>query len=321
MFDCKIVFSGLCGFVFDKDLKTAKDRSIPTDQQPTRATVLMPNLLVSRVVERPGMAAEQIDAHFPQLVFNLDNLDAKASTVQPDLVNQANGTSKAVVMLYEQSVKLNTGPKQPAAAGLSVVNPPLNGSPTPPINSLWWIASVADAFPGGGGLIDPGLLQQTPYANGPIIARLDLSEGELSTEDLSPETCKFAEGGDQNFDRKIAVKLALLIRNVDRGVTFELQRGGDPVKKLVLRANPGQTLAVEIKNNEIDAFVGMPADLVYVPKKYEAEFEVYYEMSDGFLPQGKMPILQQNPGLQTVHGGLCPPGAFVAPGAAGRSRG
>lgn len=311
MFDCKIVFSGLCGFVFDKGLKDATNQPTPTDQQPTRATVLMPNLLVSRVVERPGMATEQIDAHFPQLVFNLDNLDAKASTVQPDLLNQANGTSTAMVMLYEQSVKLNTGPKQAgAAAGLRVINPPLNGSPTPPINSLWWIASVADAFPAGGGMIDPGLLQQTPYANGPIIARLDLSEGELSTESLSPETCKFTADGDQNFNRKIAVKLALLIKNVDRGVTFEMQRGGDPVKNLVLRANPGETMTVEIKNNEIDAFVGMPLDLVYVPKQYEAEFEVYYEMSAGFLPQGKIPILQRVPGLETVHGGLCPPGAF-----------
>jgi len=311
MFNCKIVFSGLCGFVFDKEIKNVNKQPPPANEQPTRATVLMPNLLVSRVVERPGMAAEMIDAHFPQLVFDLANLDAKASTVQPDLVNQAIG--KAVVMLYEQSLKLNTGPKQPGAAtGLSVVNPPLNGSPTPPDASLWWIASVADAFPGGQGLIDPSLLQQTPYANGPLIARLDLAEGELSTEALSVETVTFAVPADPTFNRRIAVKLALLINDVDRGVTFEMQRGSDPVKKLVLRANPGETMQVDIKNNELDAFVGMPVDLVYLPKKYEAEFEVYYEMSAGFVPKDRLPILQRVPGLETIHGGLCPPGAFVA---------
>src|SRR5262249_14218756 len=173
--------------------------------------------------------------------------------------------------------------------------------------TLWWMATLDDAFPGLGG-VNPVLIDNPPAVNSEILARVQLGEGSLKTLDLSPDPVRFVFGSP-SFRQFVALKLRLAVdftSFVEIVMESKSQSGQQVVRKLVLKpaAASGEIL-IDIQNQEIDTLIGIPPS--YPTKRAEADFEVYARLNPN-LPAviaakaaGTLPFLQVPPGFPT-HG-------------------
>ena len=291
----KITFSGLCAFVFDK---TFKDPKTP----PTRATVLMPQLLLPRLLRaRPNADPEVLDAHIPQLIFGMRNL-AATSPLKPDFTSS---TGQCLTLLYSRELRILPDGKAPTSP-LSIDNgQPKNLLTKVPeeSNSLFWMVGLKDAFPASLGRVNPDLLQQPPSTNGRVIAKIAVDSGQLSTLEVSPFELSFEKPGDPNFRRRIATKLLLEIP-ITSSAVIAIKDGQGVEKQCQLQANGGD-IEVEISNLEIDRFLALPTDIIYPAKGSATDFQIFFEMSA--VPIVSPPSLDFVGDLQSLHGGMCPP--------------
>jgi len=300
----KIVFSGLCGFVFDKPLADLQ-------QAPSKVSVLMPQLLLPRVLSNgPQKPPDVLDAHFPQLIFT--GQPAAGSTVK-GFVDHATG--RTMILLSEQTLQFV--PDGPAAAnGLTLNRQPLTDLATNNVvalQSLLWMVDMVSALPASKGRVNPGLLQQSPSAAGSLIARIEIGTGTLSTLEVSSVALNFSAPGDLSFNRRIATKVLLEVP-VTSQVEINMTGPGAAQQKLVLQAPQQGDFLIEICNLEIDKFLTPPQDLVYQPKDSAADFEAFYGMAAGFGPGAKAPSLNFASGFQSIHGGMCPPVSLASTG-------
>ncbi len=293
----KVTFSGLCAFVFDQRLENEQ-------QPPTRATVLLPQLLMSRQLPaQPNTTPEILDAHIPQLIFSSANL-APGSALKSDFTS---ASGRDLILLYGRELRILPDGKASAAA-LSVVE----GQPTnllqpnaAELRSLFWMVGLSDAFPPSQGRVNPALLQQFPSSNGHVIAKVHVDGGALSTLAVSDFELAFTPPGNSKFKRRIATKILLEIP-IATGASLEI-KDTQSAKRLDLAAN-GSDIAIEISNLEIDNFLPLPSDIVWPAKGSAVDFQAFLDMSA--VKSVTPPSLDFVGGLQSLHGGMCPPAAL-----------
>lgn len=290
-FELKIKFSGLCALVFDAPLKGKEG-------PPSKATILMPNILKGMLIAGPNNQPAFREAHYPQLIYP----HWAAGTNSPfDLLNSA---GDALLFLWEEAFQiLPDGKEQRGRLTMSRDKPRNIRHPTPDeVRSLWWMVEVTDAFPFSSGRIDPIHLDYYPSANGSIISRLEISQGVLSTAALSQFPLTFLPPASGIFNQRITASLELSLR-AEKYVDIQLPTRDYQVR---LRPRGAGPLEIAISNIEIEDFISPPARL---PKEIDRtiDFGVYFALAGLDTAQ-----LVRSGGFQSIVHGVCPPAAFVS---------
>lgn len=303
----QIKISGLCVFAFDRPLKKE-------GPPPTRATLLLPKLTHARALNNfVNQRYEVLDQHFPLLVFNLNARDSASSRdidfMIPDPKNpDRKKIDQGVCLLFGEDVTIKTDDdKVPHKLELDQTPPakPLAATADPKEKlSLWWMATLDDAFPGKGN-VNPLFLDNPPGPNQAVLARVQLTQGRLATTDLTDHPCTFMPPGDPKFYQRIATSFTLDLPFQEK-VEINVERREDgkiSASNLILKG-PGN-VQIEIKNMEIDELIGMKKS--YSPRP-EADFEVYADILAQPI-EGKPPFLRQTgPGSPAgVTFSTCPP--------------
>lgn len=278
----KLMISGLCIFAFDRPLPKGQ----PNGQKPTSATLLLQRLTQSRQLTHMLSSSKHdvLDQHFPLLAFDADDLDPKASDRGPDFLGvPVNGKmTKGVCLLFgdDLTISIDGRPMQQNALALSVDRP---SDPFAPqvtdanLSTLWWMATLEDAFPGNG-TINPIFIKSKPGPNQPILSRLQLGEGTLMTAALTDDPCTFLPPGSQSFNQRIATSFVLEIpfqKTVEIGLERPKGTGVDP-RKIVFAPPAGKDLVIDIKNMEVNQLIGF--DMAYGIPQATADFEVYADL-------------------------------------------
>lgn len=291
-FELRITFTGLCAFVFDHPLKGS-------GLAPTKATILMPNVLKGMLISGPRNVPSFRASHYPQLIY-------PHWTAAPNSPFDLLGSDgRALLFLWEEHLEiLPDGKPQKGKLTLSRKEPHNFRHPHPDeIPSLWWMVAVTDAFPFSSGRIDSMHLDYSPSANGSIISRLEISQGTLSTAELSPFPLQFLPPASGDFNRRIAASLVLSMR-AEKYVDVDL-----PTRKSKLRLQPRGTdpLEIKINNIEIEDFIAPPPR---VPQELDRsiDFGIYFDLA-GLDTDAQ---LVRSGGLQSIVHGVCPPAAYAS---------
>jgi hypothetical protein len=302
----QIKISGLCVFAFDRPLKKA-------GPPPTRATLLLPKLTHARALNNfVNQRYEVLDQHFPLLVFDLDARDPASTRDSDFLVPDTARTriEKGVCLLFGDDLTITTDDGK-VASKLNLDQTP----PTKPLattvdpkerQSLWWMATLEDAFPGKGE-VNPLFIDNPPGSNQAVLARVQLTQGRLASAELTDHPCTFMPPGNPKFYQRIATSFTLDLPFKEK-IEINIERREDgkiSPSQLILRPPSRSNFTIEIKNMEIDELIGMKKS--YSPRP-EADFEVYADI----LAQpivGKPPFLRQTgPGSPAgVTFSTCPP--------------
>ncbi len=275
----RIVISGLCIFAFDRPLPKGKENG----KEPTSATLLLQRLTHSRQLSHMLSPSQHdvLDQHFPLLAFNADDRDP-ASTRGPDFLGipDANGKmTMGVCLLFgdDLTLSIDGNPLKPGSLQLTSAKP---SNPYAPQltgqsqDTLWWMATLEDAFPNNG-TINPIFFENKPGPNQPILSRITLSQGELKTLALTDDACTFLPPGSQSFDQRIATSFALDIP-FQKTVEIGMERPNGAPKKIVFSPAPGKDLVIDIKNMEVNQLIGF--DMAYGIPQATADFEVYADL-------------------------------------------
>lgn len=302
-----LTISGLCVFAFDQPIKgKGKD--------PTTAILLLQRLTQSRQLSNVvNFQHEVLDQHFPLLAFDADARDASSTRV-PDFLacpDPAGKMMKGVCLLLgdDLTLLLDGEPMRESALKLNR-NPPANPFAPQLANgdkeTLWWMATLEDAFPGHG-TIDPIYIKNKPGPNQPILARLPLSQGELKTQDLTDYPCTFLEPGASTFNQRIATSFVLQVP-FQKTVEIRMERpksGRTERNNLVFSPAAGKDLQIDIKNMEVNELIGF--DSAYGPRA-TADFEIYGELLPRTVAVQKPFLVQTGPGGPAGVGlSSCPP--------------
>jgi hypothetical protein len=286
----RVSFSGLCVFTFDHPLKG-------DGPKPRRASVLLPRLTRARTLgNQANGQPEVLDQHFPMLEFNLTDWNPE-STRKADfhcLPGPDGRMTKGMCLLTGEDLRLcPDGEDRSGVSALDLTrdrpSDPLRPVTPKDQETLWWMATLADAFPDSPGL-HPAILRTPPGSNQPVLARVQLDAGKLRTRDLTDVACTIFPART-DFHQRVATSFELDLAFRDR-VEFRMtanRNGRTTTRRLVLSPPPGQDLEIGIMNMEIDKYIGMdPAD----GPRAEADFEVYAELLAAPL-QGPRPFLRQ----------------------------
>jgi hypothetical protein len=290
----RISLSGLCTFAFDQPLKGS-------GPPPTEAYVLLQRLTRARKLTSLPNAPEQIlDQHFPLLDFDLADADP-ASTRLADVhcTSDANGqmTKGTCLLLGEDLTFILDGREMaPNALELSRAAPAdpaaPNLSPTA-LESLWWMATLEDAFPGKSE-IKPEILDTPPGSNQPILSRLHLTQGRLRTTELTDAPCTIVPPVPGGFNQRVATAFEF---TVQFGSTVQIhmvaRRNGKRTESdLILRPAGNGDVQISVMNIEINRLVGLDPANGPLP---EADFAVYSDLLKTPPDPGKMiPFLRQS---------------------------
>ncbi|HEY2292083.1 MAG TPA: hypothetical protein VGM86_15395 [Thermoanaerobaculia bacterium] len=329
----RVKISGLCIFAFEPPPQG--------EEKPTCAHLLMQKLTYARVLNSAPHQdyAAALDQHFPLLVFSLPDRDS-VSTRQTNFfaVPSADGKqmTKGVCVLFGDDVEVlpdgaDGAPKNGNKNGgngtslqfdRSAPNPKDKANPTPEeLRSLYWMATLQDAYPADektgkpAAEIDPVFYKNPPGANQAIVARVELKQGQLTTDQLTDHICTFVPPGNQKFNQKIALAFNWDIPFKDKVVirtTKRIEGRVEPSDLVLTPSGHGDgDLEIEIKNMEIDELIGVSRS--YSPRP-EADFEVYADLlkdRSSRFPMGAQPPTyprQVAPGNPAgVVFGTCPP--------------
>lgn len=312
----RIHFSGLCAFVFDSPVKEPPDANgevLPLQNK--EGIVLLQNLIQSRRLSPDPNDLDEtpqfLDSHYPQLEFNMADLDP-ANTRIPDLENKITGRGLCLLFGEDLTLLPDRRAAQPSSLSVPRMIPKDPQDPTPPEQgSLWWMATMDDAFPGKG-ILRQGLEDVAPNEKGEIVARVQITQGDLSTTDRSTQPCTFESPGSKTFKQRIATQITLEIPiTTNIGIRMVKNSGVAHARELVLFPSDGKQVEIVVGNLEIDGFLGLP-------KGYQvrsaADFEVHYELSAAYerdVPTAFPLARTADDAYDTRNGGLCPPTAFV----------
>jgi hypothetical protein len=324
----RVKISGLCIFAFND---SPKDGEAPV-------YLLLQKLTYARVLNSaPNQAYAALDQHFPLLVFNLTDRDAASTRTTNFLAmpgTDGKQMTKGVCVLFGDDVKIlpdgaNGAPKNGNKNGGNGTGlqfdrsaPKKTDNPTPEeLKSLYWMATLKDAYPADKDKptaeIDPVFYKNPPGANQAIATRVELRQGQLTTDpdQLTDQACTFVPPGNPKFNRKIALSFNWDIPFKDKVVIQTTKRIAGRVEPSELVLTPSGhgngDLEIEIKNMEIDELIGVGRS--YSPRP-EADFEVYADLlkdRSSRFPQGVpattylRTVAPGNP-AGVVHG-TCPP--------------
>ena len=314
----RLSISGLCVFAFDQLLKG-------TGTAPVRATLLLQQLIRSQKLDHLTNGSNDIlDQHFPMLEFNPDDRVAATSTRLPDFLfapDALGKMQKGVCTLFGDDMTILIDGRPMGSNGNTLKlnrTPPAN--PTAPTvtgtdrETLWWMATLEDAFPGRG-RVDPSFITNPLGPSQTILARVVLSEGTLKTVDLSDNPCVFTSlsplSVNTSFKQRIATSFVLEVPFVHTvEISMNRVNGSNnqiETRRLVFSPAAGNDLQIAIKNMEIDPSIGLPPYKNTNPRS-EADFEVYAKLLPG-LPVPNPPSLSAviPGGAAGVSMGFCPP--------------
>jgi hypothetical protein len=321
-FTFRMRFSGLCVFVPERAFDT---------NAPGRVAVLLRNLTVPVELTAKSRGKGEsptpgrTDPHFPLLEFDPRNRRSSSTRDGNFTSHTSIFDTKSYCLLRGESLRILAGEAPPQAG---VTTPPYKQADT---TSLFWLAEMAQVLPEQA-TIAPLVLGQVPDGDpsrAKIIARLDLDRGRLSVSRLSDGVCEIVPPAvlpiaKPTFPRRVAIELLLEIPNIENEVVIEMQRHDEGedlgVHQLILGPATNDPIdnvvEVHLQNREIDGFIGVP--LEYLERAPEADFEVYYELSETPIDKGqpKLTIMPPDRGLApltgTDHTGKCPPTAMKA---------
>ena len=298
----RLSFSGLCTFVFDPPLDPFVFESGPKlpDAALTEATVLLQRLTRSRLLSNQvNLQNEVLDQHFPLLEFNLSDYQAD-STRSPNFhcspAVDADGRTKnemtrGVCLLNGEELTITGDGEALDPLRFARLKPAKPADPQvseEERKSLFWMATLDDAVPGAA--LNPTLLATSPASNQPILAKVHLTKGRLTTRELTDFAYTLAtSGGTSNLNRRVATSFELEMEFQEK-VTFNMvanRKGKTTNEQLVLAPKYGDTVQVGIVNMEIDRFIGL--DPTTAPR-VQADFEVYFDLLQE--PIAQRPFLQ-----------------------------
>jgi hypothetical protein len=310
--------SGLCVFAFDQLLKG-------TGPPPTQATLLLQPLIRSQELDHQTNGVHDVlDQHFPMLEFNPDDRDAAASTRGPDFLctPDAQGKMKTgVCTLFSDDLTILIDGRTMGSNGnvLKLTRtPPANPSASTLTGTdretLWWMATLEDAFPGKG-RVNPIFINNPLGPNQTFLARVVLSEGTLKTVDLSDHPCIFTSVSSANvntsFNQRIATSFVLEVPFA-KTIEIRMKRPNSnnqfDTSQMIFSPAAGQDLQIAIKNMEIDPSIGLPPYKNTNPRS-EADFEVYAKLLPGVPVQNPPSLSAVGPSdvVAGVSMGYCPP--------------
>ena len=147
----RIKLSGLCTFIFDKQLKGQ-------GPAPSEATVLLQRLTRARLLSsKLGAKQEILDQHFPLLEFDLADYDP-ASTRLADIhcIPGPDGKmTKGTCLLIGEDLTILPDGRRMERDALELMKDPPKSHPSANLSkqdrdSLWWMATLSDVFPQAG---------------------------------------------------------------------------------------------------------------------------------------------------------------------------
>jgi hypothetical protein len=289
----RIKFSGLCTFVFDKQLKRG-------DGVPSEATVLLQRLTRARQLSSKGGAKPEIlDQHFPLLEFGLADYDP-ASTRMADVHRTPDSSgrmTKGTCLLIGEDLAILPDGRKLERHALELSNTPPQDKAVSNLSrrerdSLWWMATLQDAFPTNF-VINPSILTTPPASNQPILARVALTEGRLRTLELTEAACTIVPPPDKDFNQRVATsfEFAIPFSSTVTIKTSAIRNGKAAESQLIFKPASGGDLQIEIMNMEINRLVGLdPAN----GPRAEADFGVYADLLKSPPDAKNVPYLRQS---------------------------
>jgi hypothetical protein len=297
----RINFSGLCFFAFNQSLKGA-------GTAPTEANVLLQRLTRSRLVRN---GREVLDQHFPLLELDMADWDPASTrrvTFQRfPVLNPAR--PRGVLLLNGDDLTILPDGLPTKTGALQLIRdkpanpsePALTGQDK---ETMWWMATLDDAFPGKA-KIDPIFVKNPPGPNQPILARVQLTDGKLTTDRLTDYSCTFAHPASASFNQRVAMEFKWEIPFQKK---VEIAVNG--AEKLVLSPANGNDVQIKIMNMEIDSFLGIPS--AYGPRA-EADFEIYMDLLPNLNPGDRTFLSRVSPGTPAAGAvSSCVPGGGSA---------
>jgi hypothetical protein len=315
MANLQIDISGLCVFAFDSPLKSG-------DSDPTEAALLLPKLTHARTLRHVvNKQNEVLDQHFPILQFRLADQNTAGSSRFADFLCFPDANAQMTTgccLLHGDELEIAIDGAALAGALKLSRKEPVNKDPqalSPDEKaSLWWMATLEDAFPDQKGKLKPELLETPPAANQAILAKARLAQGRLRTSALTNERCTFVPVGSKQFDQFVAIRFTFDVDFSEKVEIAMTRRDDDGMRKsvLALKAPSDGPLRLALKNVEIDSLIGISA--AYSDKLPEADFEIYAELADGVsaIAEAPLPFPRRiGPALSGGIGGgsVCPPTA------------
>jgi hypothetical protein len=288
----RIALSGLCTFAFDNQLKGS-------GPAPTEVQVLLQRLTRARLLSSfPGAKSQILDQHFPLLEFDVADVDpASTRTVDVLFCPDAKGQmTKGACLLLGEDLTFVLDDRQMGRNALQLsrdapTNPAATSLSQAEQDSLWWMATLEDAFPGQSA-IKPEILDTPPASNQPILARLSLTQGRLRTVELTDAPCTIVPAVASKFNQRVATSFEF---SVQFGSTVRIQiaakrNGKKTNSELILRPAGKGDLQINVMNIEINRLVGLDPASAPLP---EADFEVYSDLLKTPPIPGKIPFLRQ----------------------------
>ncbi|MBW8876737.1 MAG: hypothetical protein JF614_17375 [Acidobacteria bacterium] len=309
----QIDISGLCVFAFDAEIKNG-------GSEPTEATLLMPKLTQSRALRHVvNQKNETLDQHFPLLQFRLQDQDVDASTRFPDfncLPDDKGRMTTGCCLLHGDQVEILLDDKPLSGELILSSEEPKNKDRQTASEaekaSLWWMATLEDAFPAQKGKLKAAILQAGPAANQPILASVRLAQGSLRTAAATTERCSFDPVGSKQFNQFVATRFLFAVE-FQKKVELRITRRDDNGMRtslLALKVPSDGNLQIGLKSIEIDSLIGIGS--AYSEKLPEADFEIYAELAEGVSLDEPLPFPRRTgPAVSGgVSGGsVCPPTA------------
>jgi hypothetical protein len=302
----KIQFYGLCMFVFNGSIKNKGPK-------PTEARVLLPKLTRARQLRHVVNGRNEVlDQHFPFLEYDLKNRspesDRKPNFLLPE--SEDGEMPRGVCLLFGDDIEIRPDGKK--GSGLSVVKDEPRDknwrtAEGEDRETLWWLATLEDAFPGGG-RVRKEFYQNEPGPNEAILTRVLLDVGKLRTDAVTDESCMFVHPGSPTFSQPVATHLALDV-DFERHVEIVMTRreNGKPEEQKLVLVPKGDEMKIEIKNVEVDEMIGIEDR--FVGRRPEADYEVYAGLSEDLPPGAPIPIVRKVGPHNAAgnSGSVCPP--------------
>lgn len=275
----RIKFSGLCTFIFDRPLKGKGGAAAPAE-----ATVLLQRLTRARKLQSNlGAEPEILDQHFPLLEFDLADYDTPGSSRRPDVHCHPDPdgrmTQGTCLLVGEDLTILPDGRRLERHALELSSDPPKSPDrlTKQDRDSLYWMATLEDVFPGKAAILDE-ILNLPPASNQPILARVMLTEGRLRTLEVTDAPCIIVPPVDgPDFSQQVATSFEFAVPFCN-SVTIRssaLRNGKTTVGDMIFRPVGGSDVQLEIMNMEINRLVGLdPAN----GPRAEADFGVYADL-------------------------------------------
>lgn len=301
-FKFRMILSGLMVMVPDQPFEQTLE---PSDG----VTFLFPNLRKPRKLEHMPEKKEQfLDPHFPFLEFPTA-ARRSGSTRETDLSNPNRKTD--LCRLVGEEIEILPIPGQTVGFRMETSVPANQkvaaGSDA---ESLFWVAAVEQGAPGRG-VIRPGLLEAPVGENESFITRVRFEHGRLFTNTVTNRRCRFEPASRLRFERPVALSLALEIENVKTHVALALKKQGEQPRVLILAPESGEgEIELNLMNREFEDILNPTLLQLLDPERPLADFEVFYDFSNGFKPGDPRPFLREIPSLDPITDpphALCPP--------------